>query len=226
MLYIWGSGEISRVAEAYFKYFHPPNSPFGPVSALGVKRFVDAKYITAEDQIDFDSYSRTTSKDFFFPSVGYTQVDGAVPNSLRARVLTRALTKFPRETIVSFIHERALVFPDVEMGIGTWIQEHCNIQSGAKVGNGVVCWASSHIGHASVVEDFVWITTGAVICGDAYIKSNAFIGANAVIHPKVTIGIGCVVGSGSIITKDLPDYSVTVEGRNMTIPKKSYEIKL
>lgn len=41
-----------------------------------------------------------------------------------------------------------------------------------------------------------------------HIGEGSFIGAHSVILPNVTIGRGCVVGAGSIVTRDLPDYCV------------------
>jgi acetyltransferase-like isoleucine patch superfamily enzyme len=40
------------------------------------------------------------------------------------------------------------------------------------------------------------------------VKSGAWIGANVTILPGVTIGNNAVVGAGSIVTKNVPDYAV------------------
>lgn len=42
------------------------------------------------------------------------------------------------------------------------------------------------------------------------IKSNVWIGANSVVLDGVTIGTGCVIGAGSVVTKDIPPYSIAV----------------
>ncbi len=42
------------------------------------------------------------------------------------------------------------------------------------------------------------------------IGQDVWIGANAVILGGVTIGDGCVIGAGSVVTKDLPAYSIAV----------------
>jgi len=42
------------------------------------------------------------------------------------------------------------------------------------------------------------------------IRRGAWIGINSVIMPGITIGINAVVGAGSIVTKDVPDYAVVV----------------
>ena len=42
------------------------------------------------------------------------------------------------------------------------------------------------------------------------IKEGAWIGVNSVILPGVTIGKNCVIGANSVVTKDIPDYTVAV----------------
>lgn len=42
------------------------------------------------------------------------------------------------------------------------------------------------------------------------IGNDCWIGGNAIICPGVTIGDGCVIGAGSVVTKDIPDYSMAV----------------
>ena len=42
------------------------------------------------------------------------------------------------------------------------------------------------------------------------IGRDVWIGAHAVILGGVTIGDGCVIGAGSVVTKDLPAYSIAV----------------
>ncbi len=44
-----------------------------------------------------------------------------------------------------------------------------------------------------------------VIVGD-----NTWIGENVAILPNVSIGKGCIIGAGSIVTRDIPDYSIAV----------------
>ena len=48
-------------------------------------------------------------------------------------------------------------------------------------------------------------TRGAVRIG-AY----SFVGAGSVILPGVQIGKGCLIGTGTVVTKDVPDYSIVV----------------
>ena len=46
--------------------------------------------------------------------------------------------------------------------------------------------------------------------GEIHIKKNAWIGARVNILPGVTIGENAIVGTGSVVTHDVPDNSVAV----------------
>ena len=49
-----------------------------------------------------------------------------------------------------------------------------------------------------------------LVCKPIHIKEGAWIGAGASILPGVTIGKYAIVGAGTIVTKDVPDYKVAV----------------
>ncbi|HEX7757448.1 MAG TPA: DapH/DapD/GlmU-related protein, partial [Niabella sp.] len=42
------------------------------------------------------------------------------------------------------------------------------------------------------------------------IGNNVWVGGNATILPGVTIGDNCVIGAGSVVTKDIPANSLAV----------------
>lgn len=47
-----------------------------------------------------------------------------------------------------------------------------------------------------------------VLTGDIEIGDNTYIGTRTIILPGVKIGSRCVIGAGSVVTKDIPDNSV------------------
>lgn len=49
-----------------------------------------------------------------------------------------------------------------------------------------------------------------VKAAEIHIKKNAWLGARAIILPGVTIGENAIVGSGAVVTKDVPDNAVVV----------------
>jgi|SRR5690554_3676996 len=46
------------------------------------------------------------------------------------------------------------------------------------------------------------------VCKPILIGNNTWIGARVIILPGITIGNFCVVAAGSVVTKDIPDYTV------------------
>lgn len=46
--------------------------------------------------------------------------------------------------------------------------------------------------------------------GSVKIGAYSFIGAGSVILPGVEIGKGCLIGTGTVVTKSVPDYSIVV----------------
>ena len=48
------------------------------------------------------------------------------------------------------------------------------------------------------------------IAGPILIEDFAWIGGGSIVMPGVTIGEGAVVGAGSVVTRDIPPYSVAV----------------
>jgi len=57
------------------------------------------------------------------------------------------------------------------------------------------------------------------------IADNVWIGANSTITAGVTIGKHSVIGGGSVVTKDVPEYSVAVGNPAKVIKKYNFETK-
>ena len=48
------------------------------------------------------------------------------------------------------------------------------------------------------------------ICKNIMIEDVVWLGANVVVLGGVTIGKGCVIGAGSVVTKNIEAYSIAV----------------
>ena len=57
------------------------------------------------------------------------------------------------------------------------------------------------------------------------IRDNVWIGAKAIILTNVNIGEGVVIGAGSIVTKDIPAYTIAVGSPAKVIKKRNRDIK-
>lgn len=114
------------------------------------------------------------------------------------------------------------------IGEGTFVRSgmhgaafnHLKIGSHCAIGYNVLFMARGGI----TIEDNVMIAADASVisnnhdlydrvlltCKPVVIKKGAWIGGHAIILPGVTVGRYAVVGAGSVVTKDIPDYAVAV----------------
>ncbi len=92
-------------------------------------------------------------------------------------------------------------------------------------GNHWIC-EGSIIGFGSVLSENVFVKIGAVVANNTYIGSHSFIGArsfiaagvnvgeqsfigvSSTVFDRVTIGKKCIVGGGTIVKRNLQDFSV------------------
>jgi len=132
------------------------------------------------------------------------------------------------------------IIKDVEIGEGTKIYDQVNlhkckigkntkidafvyIEGGVEIGDNVKIRAFTFIPSGVKIEDDVFIGPHVVFTNDKYprvrgkwrelktvVKKGASIGAGAVIGPGVTIGKYALVGAGSVVTKDVPEYAIVV----------------
>lgn len=105
------------------------------------------------------------------------------------------------------IHPSAVVSEYASVDMGTVVMKgqlfklrqlckHCIINTGASVD------------HDCNIADFVHISPHATLCGDVTVGEGSWIVAATTILPGVKIGKWCVIGAGSVVTKDIPDYSL------------------
>ncbi len=113
-----------------------------------------------------------------------------------------------------------------ETKIGTFVE----IQGGATIGSRVKISSHTFICEGVTIEDYVFIGHGVMFINDAYpratnadgtlqtaadwkcvptlIKKSASVGSNATILCGVTVGEGAIVGAGSVVTKDVPPFTI------------------
>ena len=64
------------------------------------------------------------------------------------------------------------------------------------------------------------ITNDVVTKGDIIIEDDVWIGSNSVILSGVQIGRGSIIGAGSVVTKDIPPYSIAVGSPAKVLKKR------
>lgn len=110
--------------------------------------------------------------------------------------------------------------------VGTFVE----IQKGAFIGKRVKISSHSFICEGVTIEDYVFIGHGVMFINDKYpratnqnglpqdendwvcqstlVKKFASVGSNATILSGITIGEGAIIGAGSVVTHDVPDWTI------------------
>ncbi len=114
------------------------------------------------------------------------------------------------------VREETVIGDGSLVGTGVTIDDRCTIGDHVSIQTGV------YIPTGTIIEDHVFLGPRAVLTNDKYmgrtkdwlepvtIKRGVRIGANSVILPGVVVGEEAVVGSGAVVTKDVPAFAIVV----------------
>lgn len=107
------------------------------------------------------------------------------------------------------------VYPAVKI----WAPWNLVLHDECGIANGAILYSQGSItvGRRAIISQGTHICTGThdytkpghplytlpIVIGD-----NAWVAAEAFIHPGITIGEGCVIGARSVVTKDMPAWTV------------------
>lgn len=118
------------------------------------------------------------------------------------------------------IHPSASVSANATVAEGTMILHRAILQTRSIVGRHVILNTGSQVDHDCVLEAFVHIGPGAVLCGSITVGEGALIGAGAVITPGITIGKWAIVGAGAVVIENVPDHATVVGSPARIIKEK------
>ncbi len=113
------------------------------------------------------------------------------------------------------IHPSAVVSDDVDISIGSVIMANGVVNSGSRIGSGVIVNTASTIDHESVVEDYVHISPGVHIAGNVRIGECTWIGIGASVINNIDICGYCMIGAGAVVVKD-----IDISGMYFGVPAK------
>jgi len=103
---------------------------------------------------------------------------------------------------------------NISIGEDTTIGEFSSLygQGGLQIGNNVMIAAGCRIIPNQHTFDDPYATINKQPCRSSgiTIHDGVWIGANVCILDGVTIGGGAIVGAGSVVTRDIPDYAIAV----------------
>jgi putative colanic acid biosynthesis acetyltransferase WcaF len=122
----------------------------------------------------------------------------------------------------------------IERGVRIWMPWNLTLRGYVALGRGVEIYnyAMVDIGRMTVVSQYTYLCTGShdhthphmpLIWKPITIGSECWVAAGVFVSPGVVIGDGAVVAAKSVVTRDVPPW--TVAGGNPARPLKTRELK-
>lgn len=120
------------------------------------------------------------------------------------------------------IWQYCIILEQAQIGSNCNICAFCFIENEVIIGNNVTIKSYVSIWDGITIEDDVFIGSNVAFLNDLYprskqykkqffktiIKQGATIGAGSVIICNITVGKHCMIGVGSVVTKNIPDYTL------------------
>lgn len=100
-----------------------------------------------------------------------------------------------------------------------WAPWNLTMEDGSCLGDDVNCYNvdTVHLGQGAVVSQYCYLCTAShdymrrsrpLVTAPIYIGAESWVAADVFISPGVTVGEGAVVGARSLLTKDVPSWTV------------------
>lgn len=125
---------------------------------------------------------------------------------------------------LSQVRERAQIGRSCILGTGVYVDVDVTIGDRCKLQNGVLVY------HGFTIEDGVFLGPGVMLLNDMHPRAvnpdgtvktdsdwvvsegrvceGASVGGGSIVLPGVTLGRWCMVGAGSVVTRDIPDHAL------------------
>ena len=120
-------------------------------------------------------------------------------------------------TILQYV----IILSGAVIGKNCTVNCHTFIENDVIVGDNVIINSGTHLWDALRIEDDVFLGSNVVFATDVTprskkrvdypittVKRGASLGSNTTVIPGITIGRYAMTGAGSVVTKDIPDYSL------------------
>ncbi|OGU55548.1 MAG: hypothetical protein A2V66_07080 [Ignavibacteria bacterium RBG_13_36_8] len=127
---------------------------------------------------------------------------------------------------------RITILPDSKIGHNCSIGTLCDIQGDIEIGNYCRLHSNIHVGQKSIIKNYVFIYPFVIFTNDPTPPSDDWlgvtvdeytqIGAGSILMPGIKIGKNCLIGAGSVVSKDFNDFSLVMgnPGRRIGDVKK------
>lgn len=126
----------------------------------------------------------------FIVGIGNCKVRKRIMNSINANY-------------VNVIHPSAVISNTAQLGKGTLVMAGAVINNDVIIGDGAMITTCSSVDHNCSLDNFVLLGVGAHLCGTVSVGECTWIGAGSTINNNTHICSNCMIGSGTVVIKDI-----------------------
>lgn len=138
----------------------------------------------------------------------------------------RVAAKLDGARFATAVHPAAILSPRATIGEGTIVMAAAILQTDVAVGQHCIINTGASVDHECRLADYVHLSPHATLCGNVTVGEGTWVGAAATVIQGIHIGRWCVIGAGSVITHDIPDYTLVAGSRQYVIKKDYYKQKI
>ena len=120
----------------------------------------------------------------------------------RARLVERL--GLPSDRYATLVHPTAVIPSTATIGAGTVIHATTVLTTDVRVGRHVAVMPAVVLTHDDVVGDFATFGAGVRLAGAVEVGTGAYVGSAAVVREHRRLGDWCLIGAGSVVTRDVP----------------------
>ena len=214
---IFGAGDIAKLAHFYFSR----DSEHRVVGFTVDAAFRREPTMADLPLVDFETVERhfPPAECQMFIALSYADM-----NQLRARKYGEA--KARGYSLASYVSSRCTNLAEHSFGDNCFILEDNTIQPFVRIGSNVTLWSGNHVGHDSVIEDHVFVSSHVVISGHVRVGAYSFLGVNATIRNGISIAPHTLIGGGAVVMADTEERGAYIQRPAQRLDKTSDQIKL
>lgn len=180
-----------------------------------------------------DSMNQKLSKTYrFLRSIGLNYPEEEYGQITLKHFIKRVNKTFRDSFLLNCVMNNWLLSPLLPRKVRPWVLRRIGCKVGKDTFIGSQLWIDSGHSDLITIDDYVHVTGRTVLLchkkdldnycqGDNYadlpyrtgkihLKRGCSTGTGTIIMPGVTIGEGSVIGAGSLVTKDIPDWSIAI----------------
>ena len=126
-------------------------------------------------------------------------------NWSRCDVWHKVLDQVPNFEFVNAIHPSVIIGNNVKLGVGIVAMAGCIFNPKAVLEDFTFFATGAQVEHDCYISNFASISAGSILGGYVKVGNFSAITLGVTVIDRVGIGKNTVVGSGSVVVKDLPD---------------------